>query len=365
MDLSPLLPPWLGATIAILLGAILGSFLNAVIYRLPRGLSLDRPRRSFCPACQAPIPWYHNLPLLSWLILRGRCASCAAPIPFRYWVVEFLTAAIFFVLWQIHGLPLAPFYAVLACLLIAATFIDCDFLIIPDEITIGGTVLGLILATIFPFLLDASTWWQGSLQSLAGAALGFFLLWGVVEAGKLAFGKKKRAFPAPTPFLWKREGETASFDFNGEILPWEEIFSRESDELYLDCEPFLPPGAAEPTTRLIFRYDRLRWDGGEIHLDHLDELRGVVHALTIPREAMGFGDVKFIAAIGAFLGWKAVLFTIFASSIIGCLYGLGILALTRGKAAPLIPFGPFLALGALVWMLGGSALWDWYLATLR
>jgi leader peptidase (prepilin peptidase)/N-methyltransferase len=187
----------------------------------------------------------------------------------------------------------------------------------------------------------------------------------VVEAGKLAFGKKKRIFPGPTPFTWTRHGDTAEFDFNGERLPWEEIFSRESDEFILECDPLIPPGGSTPVTRLTFRYDRLRWSEGEADLDHLDSISGMVHRVIIPREAMGFGDVKFIAAIGAFLGWKAVLFTIFASSIVGCLFGLGILALSRGKAAPLIPFGPFLALGALLWMLGGSALWDWYLGILR
>lgn len=359
------LPPWFGGVVAVLLGAILGSFLNAVIYRLPRGISIDRPRRSFCPSCEAPIAWYHNLPLVSWLWLRGRCARCGTAIPFRYWMVEALVALIFWGLWQLHGLPLAPFYAVLCCLLVAATFIDIDFLIIPDEITIGGTVLGIVLATIFPALLGASTFWQGTLASLAGAGLGFFLLWGVVEAGKLAFGKKKRNFPGPTPFTWKRMGETAEFDFSGEILPWEEIFSRESDELILECDPVVPPGGETPVSRLTFRYDSVRWAGGEAKLDDLEILSGVVHRLVIPREAMGFGDVKFIAAIGAFLGWKAVLFTIFASSVTGCLYGLTVLAVSRGKAAPLIPFGPFLALGALLWMLGGSALWDWYLSTLR
>jgi leader peptidase (prepilin peptidase) / N-methyltransferase len=359
------LPPWFGGLVAAIFGAIIGSFLNAVIHRLPRGISLDKPRRSFCPSCQSQIAWYHNLPIISWLWLRGRCASCGANISIRYWIIELLTAGLFFALWELHGWPLAPIYAIFTALLIAATFIDIDFLIIPDEITIGGTLLGVLLAMLVPSLVGATTFWQGGLYSLFGAALGFGLLWLVVEAGKLAFGKKKRNFPGPTPFTWTRQNDTAEFDFNGERLPWEEIFSRESDELILECDPLIPPGGSTPVTRLTFRYDRLRWSGGEANLDHLDSLSGVVHRVIIPREAMGFGDVKFIAAIGAFLGWKAVLFTIFASSIVGCFFGLGILALSRGKAAPLIPFGPFLALGALLWMLGGSALWDWYLGILR
>ncbi len=359
------LPSWFGGAVAVILGAIIGSFLNAVIYRLPRGISLDKPRRSFCPVCEKPIAWYHNLPLISWLWLRGRCATCGNSIPFRYWIVELLTATIFFFLWQLHGWPLALIYAVLAALLVAATFIDIEFLIIPDEITLGGTAAGLLSATLVPSLLEAETFWQGALASLAGAVLGFALLWLVVEGGKLAFGKKKRTFSQPTPFTWKRHGDTAEFDFQGERLTWEEIFSRESDEFILECDSLVPPGGEQPVRRLTFRYDRLLWEGGQANLDDLEELSGMVHRVVIPREAMGFGDVKFIAAIGAFLGWKAVLFTIFVSSVVGCLCGLMLLAFSRGKGAPLIPFGPFLALGALLWMLGGSGLWDWYLGLLR
>ena len=85
---------------AFVLGAIVGSFLNVVIYRLPAGLSVNEPRRSFCPHCKAQIAWYHNIPLFSWLLLRGKCARCAAPIAFRYFAVELLTAALFLVFWN-------------------------------------------------------------------------------------------------------------------------------------------------------------------------------------------------------------------------------------------------------------------------
>jgi len=367
-------PVWFPGLVALLLGAIIGSFLNAVIYRLPRGIALNNPRRSFCPACGHSIPWFCNIPVLSWITLRGRCKFCAAPISVRYPIVELLTALLFWAMWELHGWPHAPVYSLFVAFLIAATFIDIDFLIIPDEITVGGTVLGLLFCTAIPSLMHEEIWWRGMLLSLAGAASGFGLLWFVVELGKLAFGKKRHSFEKARGFVWRRIGDSAELEFeDGEKLPWEEIFSRESDELILECvrldapvwtsgrEPKGAWEATESPSRLVFRYDRVRFDTGELLLDDLESFAGVASSLVIPREAMGFGDVKFLAAIGAFLGWKAVLFTIFVSSIVGCIAGIASLALRKqNKQAGLLPFGPFLALGAFVWLLGGDVLWQWY-----
>ena len=367
-------PDWLPGMFALGMGAIIGSFLNAVIYRMPRGISIGNPRRSFCPSCSHSLPWFCNIPVLSWLVLRGRCKFCDAPISPRYPLVEALTALIFWALWETHGLPLAPVYFLFAALLIAATFIDIDFLIIPDEITIGGVAAGIALSALIPALMQEEIWWRGMAMSAAGAALGFGLLWMVVEAGKLAFGKKKHSFSEPRGFVWKRIGESALFEFdNGERLPWEEIFSIASDELVLECErlderihtPGVVPAEGWPVegvpARLVFRFDRLKIGQNEFPLDDLESFSGTARALVIPREAMGFGDVKFLAAIGAFLGWQAVLFTIFVSSIVGCVAGIFSLILRRRNPdAGLLPFGPFLALGGIAWILGGDALWRWY-----
>ena len=127
--------------------------------------------------------------------------------------------------------------------------------------------------------------------------------------------------------------------------------------------PVICDGHELPAGPLRFRYDRLCVAGGkEMALDHLDRITGTLESAVIPREAMGFGDVKFLACIGAFLGWQAVLFTIFSSSIIGCVAGVAGILLARGKARTILPFGPYLALGAALWLFGGRELTGWYLS---
>src|SRR5947208_15631423 len=120
---------------AFALGAAVGSFLNVCIYRLPRDLSVNEPRRSFCPACKQQIPWQQNLPLLSWLFLRGRCASCGSRIAFRYLAVELISALLFLAVWLAFPWEIALTYWILVSLLIVATFIDFEHFIIPDEVT--------------------------------------------------------------------------------------------------------------------------------------------------------------------------------------------------------------------------------------
>ncbi len=347
---------------AAVLGAIIGSFLNACIHRLPRGLSLDNPRRSFCPSCNRSIPWYENLPVISWLALRGKCAGCGSEISVRYLCVEILTAALFFVCWQRFGLPLAPIYWVFLALLITATFIDIEHFIIPDEITWGGTVAGIVFSAIIPALMNTTSRLESLGLSVLGAAMGFGLLWLIVELGKLAFGRKRHAFTEAETFKWHREGEAMTLTVGEESLPWDEIFSRHSDQLILECESLEWQGRTLGTTVLRFHYDALKLENQTLPLAELSSFTGKVTAVVIPREAMGFGDVKFIAAIGAFLGWKAVLFTIASASIIGCVAAIAGIFIARDRAGARVPFGPFLALGAVIWMFGGQALWNWYFA---
>src|SRR5476649_2754329 len=120
---------------------------------MPRDLSINRPRRSFCPSCQKQIPWHQNLPLISWLYLRGRCASCGSRIAFRYFAVELLTALLFLAVWLAFPWSIALAYWVFVSLLVAATFIDFEHYIIPDEITIGGTVAGVLAGVALPALM--------------------------------------------------------------------------------------------------------------------------------------------------------------------------------------------------------------------
>lgn len=348
---------------AAVLGAVVGSFLNACIHRLPRGMSLSHPKRSFCPACEKTIPWSENLPVVSWVLLRGRCSSCGVRIPFRYFLVELLTAILFMAVWQVYGSPLALVYWSFISLLVAASFIDFEHFIIPDEITWGGTILGCILSFAFPQVMQVSSGWVSGLLSITGAALGFLLLFAVVEGGKLAFGKIKHRLNPPEEFDWFKEGDKILLRVGEDTLDWLEIFSRESDKLTLEVQ-----GACQVDDREVFQekieffHDRVFLEEQLMPLTDLRRMTGKAHAVVIPREAMGFGDVKFIACIGAFIGWQAVVFTIFAASIIGSLAGVAGFFLARDKAGVRLPFGPFLALGAIAWLFGGRILAEWYFA---
>ncbi|MCB1209998.1 MAG: prepilin peptidase, partial [Verrucomicrobiales bacterium] len=189
-----------------MMGAGIGSFLNVVIYRVPLGLSVNEPRRSFCPSCKKQIPWHQNIPLVSWLLLRGKCANCKSSIAARYIFVELLVGVLFYAIFRYFGGDWADISIwgprvlclwVFVSLLVAGTFIDIEHYLLPDQITITGTIAGLLAATWVPDLVRATGHGWGGLMALAGAALGFFLLWGIVELGKIAFGRKKFAFPQP------------------------------------------------------------------------------------------------------------------------------------------------------------------------
>jgi leader peptidase (prepilin peptidase)/N-methyltransferase len=260
------------------LGACIGSFLNVCIYRIPREQSVVRPR-SHCPHCNTPIPWYLNLPVLSWLLLRGRCRFCRGPISPRYLLVELLTAFLFLlILFQLPDYPrllgmqrledwrLVPVYIIFTAGMILGTFVDFEFMEIPDSVTIGGTVAGLAFSALVPSMHDATVWYRSLLQAAGAAALGAGLLWSVGFLGEKAFKK----------------------------------------------------------------------------------------------EAMGLGDVKLMGAVGAFLGWKAVLFTIVGGSLVGSIVGVTLILLRRVQLQGHIPFGPYLSLAALSWIWWGPVLWHAY-----
>lgn len=269
--LTPPFPEsWLPA-VAFLFGACIGSFLNVCIHRIPRELSIVRPG-SHCPQCQAPIAWYDNIPLASWVLLRARCRRCGTHISARYFVVELLTALLFFgIAWR-HGFDVrTPVYCVAASGLVLATFVDLDEMYIPDRVSLGGIALGLVLGPLAPSLHDAATAWGGLKEAAIGAAAGSGLLGFVALAG-------------------------------------EKIFKK---------------------------------------------------------EAMGMGDVKLVGAIGALMGWPAVVFTFFFSSLFGAIAGLAMIAARRKGMASEIPFGPYIALAAVLWMLGGSELWMLYVSTIH
>jgi leader peptidase (prepilin peptidase)/N-methyltransferase len=350
---------------AFVLGAAIGSFLNVCIYRLPRDLSVHRPRRSFCPNCKKEITWSQNLPLLSWLALRGRCANCGSKIAFRYFGVELITALLFLALWRSFPWPMAIAYWVFASILIVATFVDFEHFIIPDQVTIGGTIAGILASLLVPQLMNTDSRLAAIIRSVLAATLGYVILWVVLEAGKIAFGKKRIKLGGPTPFQWVRRGDDADFTVGSEQNLWSEYFAREKDRLLLYCDQAKIESRELGETILDFHYNRVAVTGEEILLDQVDQISGVAHTLEIPREAMGRGDLKFLAAIGAFTGWRAVLFSIFAGSVLGSFVGLLTLIMGKRVWSAKLPFGPYLAAGALIWIFFGDAFLRWYAGLLR
>lgn len=296
---------------AFAFGAVVGSFLNAVIHRLPRedeGLSLLEPKRSFCPKCSAQIAWYDNLPLASYLLLGGRCRACKAKIPLRYFGVELLTALLF--TWTAVDLVSTPALAgadphfallgvhlALVASMVAVTFIDFEHHIIPDRIDKPGMVLALVLS---PFVTTLHVP-NGDLEVLAR----FVRFLGLsVPAG---FGIEAR---------------------------W--LVSLISSALGMVT------GAG-----VIYAI-------------------GVLGTKLFKKDAMGFGDVKYMGMLGGFLGWQGVLMTLFLACMTGAFIGIAIKLVTKDEH---IPFGPFLSLGALLMLrLGAEVYWAlfvWYPSLIR
>ncbi len=251
----------MGVAAGAVLGAILGSFVNVVIYRLPRDLSIVRPR-SRCPGCGAPIAFFDNVPLISYFLLGGRCRRCGAPISARYPLVEALGAALLGgVVWLAPTLGMAAAWGAFALALLAVLFIDFDFQIIPDAITLPGVGLGLIAAIWGPLPLK---------DALLGLAVG-----------------------------------------GGGLLLVAEGYRR------------------------IAR-----------------------------REGLGLGDVKLMAMVGVFLGWRGALATLVLGSLAGSLVGGALIASRRGTRLTALPFGSFLAPAAWVALFAGPWLWRAYLGLL-
>ncbi|MFC1706482.1 prepilin peptidase [Planctomycetota bacterium] len=291
---------------AFLYGAVVGSFLNVVIYRLPRaqeGLTVAKPSRSLCPGCGAQISWYDNVPIVSYFALAGRCRACRCRIPFRYFGVELLTGFLFaYVAFCQVVEPMSAgadarwgvllVHVGLLASMVAVTFIDIDHQIIPDRIDKPGIVLAFLVAPIVPELHVA----HGDLGTLS-TALGRL---GVEVAP---------AFSVSTPWV------TA----------------------LLSCA--LGAGIGAGVVYVI----------------------GVCGKAVFRKEAMGFGDVKYMAMLGGYLGWKGVFLTLLVASLVGAVVGCLIRVFARTSY---VPFGPFLSLGALVvlfWRRELSwLLFEWY-----
>lgn len=340
----------LASAAVFVFGLIVGSFLNAVVHRLPRGIGLGRPRRSFCPHCGRSLPWTENIPVLSWLWLRGKCAGCGAAISARYPLVELLTAVLFLWLWSTFPPALAGAYMVLAAILVAGTFIDLEHMILPDSLTLGGAVAGVVLAMLVPGMLPGADWEERLRSALFGAGLGFAALFAVVEAGKLAFGRKRFDLQPAENFVLQARPDGPHLRLGDEDWALEEFFYRPNDALEL---------RTTDDERWNLTADGVRRGDTFSSYAEADGLGGLAKEVVVPREAMGFGDVKFMLTLGAFLGWPGALCSIAAGSVIGAVAGILLLATRRLEEAGRIPFGPYLAAGALLWIAAGPALVGW------
>lgn len=334
------------------LGCMVGSFLNVCIHRMPLGLSVVSPP-SHCPHCKYSIPWYLNVPLVTWLMLKGRCRNCQAPISSRYLLVELLTGIVFLMCWLWFGpvsAPVAIIYAFFIAGLIAATFIDFEHFIIPDEITIGGVVVGFLISVLLPGLHGAETMAGGAWQSLLGMGVGWGIIYAILRVGKILFGRQKLSFPPESRIVF---GETALHLPDDEI-PYEDVFYRDSDTLTVKAQrvEMIDRCYCECTVRLS--KPRLQIGEDEFLPDDVPYMAVVSGEMVLPREAMGFGDVKFMAAIGAFLGWQATVFSLMVSSMIGAFVGVGLILMGRREWSSRLPYGPYIALAAILWMFGGK-----------
>ena len=239
-------------------GAMIGSFLNVCIVRIPHDQSIVRPP-SHCPMCQAPIAWYDNVPLVSYVLLAGRCRTCRTRISPLYPAVEALTGGLAVALWwRLGATPAFAGYLTFAAALVTITFIDLDHRIIPDVISLPGIALGLAVSLVSPLVTP--------LDALLGVVAGGGFLLGVAAA--------------------------------------------------------------------------------------YQAIRG--------QEGMGGGDVKLLAMIGAFLGWQSIFVTVMVASIVGSIIGVALMLYRRADSKLAIPFGPFLACGALVHLFFGDRILAFY-----
>ena len=254
-----LMPFWY--VMSFILGTCIGSFLNVVIYRVPAEMSLSSPG-SHCPKCKKDIPWYLNIPLVSWLLLRGKCANCFCRIPIRYFLIELLTGVLFLlvfakVIFYHEPIAILIVYFGLTMLVVTTVFIDLEHQIIPDKTTYPAMILGLAAAAAFPAIWNTSSHWRALLQS------------------------------------------AMCFAASGGLLA----------------------------------------------------LFAIVGSKIFKRDALGWGDVKYIAAIGACLGGQGAYFTLLFGALSGSIVGIALMAVKKKDFKGAIPFGPFLAAGTYLWIL--------------
>ena len=355
-------------TFAALFGAAVGSFLNVCIYRLPReGLSVSRPRRSFCPSCGTPISWADNLPILSWLLLGGRCRSCRVPISARYFLVEALTALLFVLAAGRFLLGASPSWGVFIVFvlfvsaLVVASFVDVELRVIPDEITLWGIALAPVAAVLFPEIhaADKTVSWvlnaaAARLDPVASALPAVLrqgpLLWGAVLAtGGVSFALGLHGYAAYWRLAHPKEPRGLRHGLLGGYLT--ALVGAALALGVLRPEVLLSPA--------MFSF----WAtmAGMLVGSSVILLVGILGTRIFRKPAMGFGDVKLMGLLGAFTGWAGAMKGVLIACLLGSVIGIFLLLRYRSRY---LPFGPFLASGALFMILWPEAIEDlfrWYM----
>ena len=362
LDFWTAAPEVFWAFVFFVFGSVVGSFLNVCIHRMPLEQSLIRPP-SQCPKCRFAIPWHLNMPIISWLMLRGKCKQCAEPISPRYIGVEILTGLAFLACWltfgnqSTPGVLLAVTWSLVLAGLITATFIDFEHFIIPDEITLGGVAVGFLVSAALPSLHEA----ESATASLTASGLGILVGGGsvlaVLQLGKWFFGKTR------VPL---EENETAIFTetalhLPGEVAPYEDIFFRNSDTLRFHAKRLELIDRCHTDIDVALSPKRLLIGEESFDPESMPYLKVDTDEMVIPREAMGFGDVKFMAGIGAFVGWQGALFSLMASAVVGAAVGVSLLAIGRKDWSDRLPYGPYISLAAVIWIFFGQEIVDAWL----
>lgn len=355
------MPDFLMPLASFLVGACVGSFLNVAIYRVPLGLSVNDPKRSFCPVCKKPIPWYLNIPLLSWLLLRGKCAECGCRIPIRYWLVELLTAAAFTLVWLLWPGLAAPLLMGWAALAIVISFIDIEHLAVYPAQTWSGAALALAAVALEPSLIGAEDSLDALKAGVIGLTAGYLLIRLVIELGKLVFGRKEYKFAQPAAWSLRdaqTEQEEVMLILDGEEIPWSFLFSRPSDKVILEQATLSvdngPPSSGVVTITPL----HLECDGVSHDLEKVTSVSGTTAKAVIPREAMGLGDANVMAMVCALTGWRSIPIVILSACLLGILSALP----QRLGWGARLPFGPLLLAGGVFWLLYGQVAWEHYLS---
>jgi leader peptidase (prepilin peptidase)/N-methyltransferase len=215
----------------------------------------------------------------------------------------------------------------------------------------GGLLALLVPATHlrFPFLLPARTPVAGMRESLLGMAVGAALIYAILRLGKLLFGRYKLHFAPPTRLLFTE----TTLHLPGQDIPYEELFYRPNDTIQLEAEQVELIDRCYRKVEIRLQPRQLRIGQDAFEPEKVPHMEAVADHIVLPREAMGLGDVKFMAAIGAFLGWPAVVYSLALSSIIGSLVGVALILLRKRDWSARLQYGPFIALAAVIWIFGG------------